>query len=163
MPPTFLDIAAIDPARLLAFEAANRAYFESMIDPRDPAFYCVEGVARHIAGLVDEARQGIGASYVIANANDELLGRANLKKIDPASGGAEIGYRIGERYTGQGIATHAAAFLVGVAREKGLRHVDAIVLDTNPASARVLEKSGFEVVPGNTSRPGTRRFRFHFT
>jgi ribosomal-protein-alanine N-acetyltransferase len=123
----------------------------------------VEGVAHHIAGLVEEARRGAGASFVIATDEGELLGRANLKKIDRSTGGAEIGYRIGERYTGRGIATQASAFLIGVARELQLRHVDAIVLDTNAASARVLEKSGFELVPGHTSRPGTRRFRFHLT
>jgi RimJ/RimL family protein N-acetyltransferase len=58
-----------------------------------------------------------------------------------ADGGVrEVGYRIGRRYWGRGIATAAlAAFLA----EFGERPLYAHVLKSNTASIRVLEKCGF--------------------
>ncbi|QGZ43133.1 ribosomal-protein-alanine N-acetyltransferase [Pseudoduganella flava] len=163
----FVDIATISPATLLAFEEANRAYFESMIDGRAPSFYSLEGVAQHVAGLREEAERGTAASFVIADAAGALLGRANLKRIDTAAGSAEIGYRIGADHAGKGIATRAVAFLLDEARDRGLATVEALVLASNAASARVLDKCGF--VPAaeatgitvTTARgtEGTRRYR----
>jgi ribosomal-protein-alanine N-acetyltransferase len=160
----FVDVATIAPARLLAFEEANRAYFESMIDGRDPAFYSLEGVAGHIAALRAEAAAGRGASFVITDRDGALLGRANLKNI--AGGAAQIGYRVGADHAGRGIATRAVAFLLDEARARGLGSVDALVLDSNAASARVLAKCGFSASTDDTGIrmrtargfEGTRRY-----
>lgn len=58
--------------------------------------------------------------------------------------GAELGYWLGRRHWGRGHMTRvAAAYLAWVVPALGLRRVEANVLDTNPASARVLEKNGF--------------------
>ena len=59
---------------------------------------------------------------------------------------AELGYWIGRRYWGRGILSRIVpAFVPLVARELGMKRVYAYVYETNPASARVLEKSGFEL------------------
>lgn len=57
---------------------------------------------------------------------------------------AELGYWLGRRHWGRGHMTRVvAAYLDWVVPVLGLVRVEANVLDTNPASARVLEKSGF--------------------
>ena len=58
--------------------------------------------------------------------------------------GAELGYWLGHAHWGRGWMTQAvAAYLDWVVPALGLRRVEANVLDSNPASARVLEKNGF--------------------
>lgn len=57
---------------------------------------------------------------------------------------AELGYWLGRRHWGRGHMTRiVAAYLEWVVPALGLLRIEANVLDTNPASARVLEKNGF--------------------
>ncbi len=59
--------------------------------------------------------------------------------------GAELGYWLGRRHWGQGHMTRiVAAYLDWVVPALRLQRVEASVLDGNPASARVLEKNGFQ-------------------
>lgn len=58
--------------------------------------------------------------------------------------GAELGYWLGERYWGRGLATASVRSILPYAFEElGLLRVFAAVFDFNPASGRVLEKAGF--------------------
>lgn len=60
-------------------------------------------------------------------------------------GTAEIGYMIAPDHWGNGYATEAVALLSAYAfHERRLDKLHATVYATNPASARVLEKVGFE-------------------
>lgn len=68
--------------------------------------------------------------------------------VQPASGerrhGATLGYWLGRRHWGQGIMTEVvAAFAPWVMDELGLYRLAAQVMAGNPASARVLLKTGF--------------------
>ena len=57
----------------------------------------------------------------------------------------ELGYWLGEPYWNRGIATAAVSgFVPWAAHTFGLQRIFAKVFETNPASARVLEKCGFE-------------------
>lgn len=57
---------------------------------------------------------------------------------------AELGYWLGRRHWGRGHMTRVVAtYLAWVVPARGLRRIEANVLDINPASARVLEKNGF--------------------
>jgi RimJ/RimL family protein N-acetyltransferase len=59
--------------------------------------------------------------------------------------GAELGYWLGRRHWGHGLMTRVVAtYLEWAVPTLGLRRVEANVLDANPASARVLEKNGFQ-------------------
>lgn len=58
----------------------------------------------------------------------------------------EVGYWLGSEFSGQGIATHALQLFLKAHRE---RPVYAHVAEQNPASARILEKCGFEKVGAN--------------
>ncbi|HZX28138.1 MAG TPA: GNAT family N-acetyltransferase [Telluria sp.] len=138
------DLAPGDTAALLDFENRNRGWFESTIEPRSPGFYSAAGVAHHIHEYLLGQQAGLQHPCLIVDADDVILGRANLKDIDRQAGQAEVGYRIGKDAVGRGCASAAVAHLVTLARARwGLRVLVAFVADGNPASARVLEKNGF--------------------
>jgi len=60
------------------------------------------------------------------------------------SHGAELGYWLGRQHWGRGWMTQVVAtYLDWVVPALQLQRVEANVLDSNPASARVLEKNGF--------------------
>ena len=133
-----------DAASLLAFELANRAWFERHIDRRPDAFYSIEGVQAHLAQFLDEHAQGRMHPCVIVDERGELIGRANLKDIDKQARTAEVGYRIGEHQAGKGLATAALRYLITLAQEEWrLQHLCAYAIDGNAASIRVLERCGF--------------------
>ena len=59
---------------------------------------------------------------------------------------AEIGYWLGEAYWGRGIATELVGLASTYAFERlGVERLEAYVFIWNPASARVLEKNGYEL------------------
>lgn len=132
-----------DDVALLAFEVANRQWFERFIEARDPAVYSPAGIRRHIGDCLASYRQDSQHPFVITAPDGSILGRANLKDIDQASGVAEVGYRIAQAAAGQGLATRALCHLAEAARSRGLAQLVAIVSVANPASAAVAERAGF--------------------
>jgi RimJ/RimL family protein N-acetyltransferase len=60
------------------------------------------------------------------------------------SGSVELGYWIARPFWGRGYATEACIALVDIARTLGLPRLEGSHFVDNPASARVLEKVGFE-------------------
>ena len=101
-------------------EADAREWIESQVD-RDPALN-------------------------LAVANDrEAFGSIGLRLgQDVKRRSAEIGYWIGEAYWGRGIATNAVRAMGEYAFETfDLARLYAEVFEWNPASCRVLEKTGF--------------------
>lgn len=64
---------------------------------------------------------------------------------DILAGSAELGWWLGHRSWGRGITAVAARrFIVYCFQDLGLDRVEAGVMRSNPASARVAEKAGFE-------------------
>jgi RimJ/RimL family protein N-acetyltransferase len=60
------------------------------------------------------------------------------------SGAVEMGYWIARSHWGRGFATEACRALVDIARTLGLHSLEGSHFIDNPASARVLDKLGFE-------------------
>jgi RimJ/RimL family protein N-acetyltransferase len=78
----------------------------------------------------------------------EAVGGVGLKFwADPIfRGTAEAGYWLGRVWWGRGIMTHALVAFVPWAFDRfDLVRIEAGVFETNPASARVLEKAGFRL------------------
>lgn len=139
-----------DVEALLAFEIHNREWFESQIDPRDPAFYSWAGVTDHIESYLADFAEGGWHPFVIEDSSGRIVGRANLKSIHSPHGCAEVGYRIDQRVCGQGLATLALKHLIHAARMRwGLTQLVAYVYENNGGSRKVLERCGF--VPGTLS------------
>jgi RimJ/RimL family protein N-acetyltransferase len=61
-----------------------------------------------------------------------------------ASGAVELGYWIARSFWGRGIATEAGIALIAIARALRMERLEASHFIDNPASARVLDKLGFE-------------------
>ena len=72
----------------------------------------------------------------------QLVGSCGLGRRP--SGAVEMGYWIGRSFWGRGFATEASRALIDIARGLGLPRLEASHFLDNPASARVLEKLGFE-------------------
>jgi RimJ/RimL family protein N-acetyltransferase len=88
-----------------------------------------DGVVNLAIEVDHEAAGGIG--YLIGDAETRVTAR--------------IGYWLGERYWGRGIATEALKLMTDHAftRHPELTRIEACVFEWNPASARVLEKAGY--------------------
>ncbi|MFE2915657.1 GNAT family N-acetyltransferase [Kitasatospora indigofera] len=140
---------------LLAFERENREYFARTVPDRTDAYFAGFD-ARHRA-LLAEQEAGVCHFHVVLDERGSLVGRVNL--VDVADGTADLGYRIGERSAGRGLATAVVADVCRLAAtEYGLHALTAATTLDNPASRRVLERNGFAPV-GDVSlggRPGLR-------
>ena len=78
-------------------------------------------------------------------ADGELVGNINLKGVNHMMLYAELGYTVGEKFQGRGIATlMVGALCRRVFEETNLRKLTAYVHEANKASCRVLEKAGFQ-------------------
>jgi RimJ/RimL family protein N-acetyltransferase len=76
-----------------------------------------------------------------------LVGSIGLKNIDLINKKADLGFWIGEKYWGRGIATECVRLIIKYAfscSDLGLREVIAYVFSENKASIRVLEKNGMK-------------------
>lgn len=84
------------------------------------------------------------AFAIVSKGTGRAIGIISLMDLDPEHRTAELGYWLGERYWGQGIATEAVSLVLRVAFDVlGLHRVEANVFTENGASCRVLEKNGF--------------------
>lgn len=155
-------LVATDAEALLAFELENREWFETHIEARPPAFYCLEGVTGHIEAYLSGLAAGTWHPFVIEEASGRIVGRANLKDIDLFSAKrAEVGYRIARSVCGQGLATRALEHLIAQARIRwGLRQLVAYVYDENVGSKKVLGRCGFRPAVADPACNATRERLF---
>jgi [ribosomal protein S5]-alanine N-acetyltransferase len=141
-------------AALLDFEVTNRAYFARSIPDRGDAFF-VSFDAR-LDALLAEQEAGGGYFHVLVE-DGVVVGRFNL--FDVGEGGATLGYRVGERFTGRGVAKEGVRRVAALARASyGLNRLIASATLDNPASLAVLRASGFTPVAEFTlnGRPARR-------
>ena len=79
-------------------------------------------------------------------ARGELIGNRGIRRDSPMSHEAEIGYEIAPDQWGRGYASEAVAAIVGFGIETLRVHrITAWLVADNVASARVLEKNGFQL------------------
>lgn len=158
------ELKSNDAEALLAFEMHNREWFETHIDARDPAFYSLQGVADHIESYLADFAIGTWHPFVIEDASQTIVGRANLKSIDVSERSAEVGYRIAQSVCGQGLATLALKHLIQAAQVRwDLTRLVAYVYEENVGSRKVLDRCGFlPEQPSCSDRAGVER-RFVLT
>lgn len=155
------ELKSTDAQALLAFETCNRAWFESHIDARDPAFYSLQGVAEHIEGYLSDFAIGVWHPFVIEDCSARIVGRANLKGIDPSMGCAQVGYRIDRDACGQGLATQALRHLIDVAQGRWqLTQLVAYVFKENVGSRKVLGRCGFVLEQPSSNEEPEAECRF---
>jgi RimJ/RimL family protein N-acetyltransferase len=129
-----------DDASSIAFNANNRKIWEGVRDvipypysEKDAEFFIeyALGAQREIINAIDINGKAVG-----------VIGLHLKEDVFKLNG--EIGYWIGVDYQGKGIISKAIDQIVNLAfNEYKLLRVYAEVFSNNPASARVLEKNGF--------------------
>lgn len=144
---------------VLAFERANRAYFGAFISDRGDAFF--EEFDARFDLMLAEQEAGTCAFHVLVADDGSVLGRFNL--FDIRDGVADVGYRVAQRASGQGVATATVEQLARVAETTyGVHTLRAAVADTNVASQRVLTKAGFVCVgPAEPAHVGGKTGRWY--
>ncbi|MGP9643324.1 GNAT family N-acetyltransferase [Halomonas sp. AOP22-C1-8] len=141
---TFSLLTPEDAVDLLAFETAERAWFEQHIEARYRHFYTPQGVSQHIVECLSLNAQR-RMSPLLIRKRGMLIGRANLRDIDEHQ--AKVGYRIAKSACGQGVAYRALKHLMKEARGVyGLTTLTAIVSVENDASQHVLQKASFDAM-----------------
>lgn len=139
-------IESTDAEKLFEFELENRSFFEQMIPSRGDDYYNFEYFKKRHEALLDEQALGVSYYYLIQDKNDSILGRINLVDIEESQILGHLGYRIGQIYTGKGIATKALKMLLETITEKGIRQIKAKTTTNNTASQKILEKNGFKYI-----------------
>jgi predicted kinase/RimJ/RimL family protein N-acetyltransferase len=132
--------------------------YENQADPQSGAMAGVEPRDRDtfLAHQEQVAADPEALQRVIVLPDGEVAGDIAAWRTE--DGVREIGYRIGSRHWGRGIAT--AALTVFLA-EFGERPLYAHVLKTNAASIRVLEKCGFaQLSPGEAPDDDPEAYEF---
>ena len=102
---------------------------------------------RDAEAFLASPRDPVLPSFLIFERTDaapRLIGSCGLGRRP--SGAVEMGYWIGRAFWDRGFASEACAALIEIARTLGLSRLEASHFIDNPASARVLDKLGFESV-----------------
>jgi RimJ/RimL family protein N-acetyltransferase len=101
---------------------------------------------RFIEASLRMEQEASGARFAIERAADGVvLGQCGFFRWNPTFRSGAIGYCLAEAAWGQGVATEAIGAMLHWAFETlDLNRVQAELDTRNPASARVLEKLGFE-------------------
>ncbi len=135
-----------DRDALLLFESTNRVWFETHIAPREPEFYSPQGVKGHIRACLHGYEKKRLLPMLVVDEKGTILGRVNLSEIDKATQSAMLGYRVGECFTGKGVAKYAVGKILNFAKRIGLGTVVAYASVENTASQHVLLANGFHAV-----------------
>ncbi len=104
-----------------------------------------ESGGQFVRRVLDDQQRGNGVAFVIVpRAEPKAVGQIRLFHWSRETRDAELGYWIRRSEWGQGWATEAVRLACGYGfRSMRLHRIEALVLDGNAASARVLEKAGF--------------------
>lgn len=99
-------------------------------------------IAGTTAALAEGATLALG---IVRKADQQLIGKCLLASYAPASRRAELGFGIARQAWGQGHVQEAAGALITHAFDAlGLRRIEAEIDPANLASARALERLGFQ-------------------
>ncbi|WP_235852038.1 GNAT family N-acetyltransferase [Niallia nealsonii] len=78
---------------------------------------------------------------------DSILGRINVVDINILEKTGELGYRVGEKHGGKGVANFVLKLLLkNVCEEKKITRIYAKTAFINIASQKVLTKNGFQYI-----------------
>jgi len=152
MRPVFVRLLTIDDTEaVLKFEQENRTWFEQWVPPRPVGYFDLETLKQINIDLVAEHTAGTAYMHLILK-NDVIVGRINLSNINREGiASADVGYRISEKYIGQGIAAQALGAVEKLALNTyDLKFLSGSCLETNPASIAVLTKNGYAKTAGHS-------------
>lgn len=128
-----------------------RATSEAFLRPWEPAWPSDDLEKSAFRGRLRRYHQEITAGtgypfFICDNRTDALLGGITLGNVRRGvSQSGQIGYWVGQRYTGKGIMSEAVGLVCSHAFDTlGLHRLEAACIPDNQRSIRILEKAGFE-------------------
>ena len=128
-------------AAALARHANNAAVARGLRD-RFPHPYTRADAETFLRGIADGPAE---SDFALATPDEVIGGIGVQRQPDVHRLTAEIGYWLGEPFWGRGIATRAVCGLGDwLFATTPLERLFACVFESNPASARVLEKAGYQ-------------------
>ncbi len=133
-----------DDKALFEFECRNRSYFEEFVPSRGEEYYQYSLFQLKHQELLQEQKKRVSIFFLIKEEETGMIvGRLNVVDIDTKNQSGELGYRVGQEFTGKGIASKALHLLLQDADQYELREIHAKTTSGNSASQRILEKCGF--------------------
>lgn len=135
-----------DFENLFEFEKENKEFFEKFVPPRDEKYFDYQTFIVRNELLLKSQEQHKDYFFIIRNEKNQITGRINLTDIGHKEKIAYVGYRVGERFLGMGIATRAVNKLVYSAEKLGINQLLAQTTTHNYASQKVLMKAGFTLI-----------------
>jgi ribosomal-protein-alanine N-acetyltransferase len=150
-----MKIVVSDQVHLSEFRASDKDALIAHLDDREIydrtlriPFPYTDAAADEWLALVAKItqQQGRAVHWAIRNADDDLIGGCGFDGFQAGkSHRAEVGYWLARPFWGRGIMTVVVQRVCQHAFEEfGLAKITAHVFSHNPASARVLEKCGFQ-------------------
>lgn len=122
---------------------ANNANVARGLRDRFPHPYTRADAETFLRGVANAA---VESDFAIATAEEVVGGIGVQRQHDVHRLTAEIGYWLGEPVWGRGLATRAVTVVSAwLFQTSPLERLFACVFETNPASARVLEKAGYQL------------------
>lgn len=111
-----------------------------------PALTALAQAEEKVAGILEHYRKGdLFQLGVERKLDGQLIGTCTLHQIHEQNRRAEIGYALGRPFWGQGYMHEALVALIEHGfREMGLHRLEADIDPRNEASARSLERVGFQ-------------------
>jgi RimJ/RimL family protein N-acetyltransferase len=91
---------------------------------------------------IERHSTGGNQGFAIHRLKDDLF--VGAIRFDGTPDLVELGFGIGRPFWGRGYATEAVRGIVDYVWDLGIGSVEACTFKTNPASARILEKCGFQ-------------------
>lgn len=131
---------------LFLFEKENKDYFERSVPPRPPTYFEYASFKNILEDLIAEQAEQKSFFYLLKDELGELVGRMNLVDIDWQRGTGDTGYRVGEVFTGKGVAMAGLNLMIKEAQIMGLTTLYAKTTLDNIASQKVLEKCEFKKI-----------------
>lgn len=144
----YLSLLSLNDVKpLFMFEKENKAFFEQFVPPRPDSYFRYEDFSEILIELLEEQDDRRSLFYLIKDENGKIIGRMNLVDIDWVKKSGNIGYRVGQQYTGKGAAVKGLQLLMSEAKDFGLIELRAKTTKNNLASQKVLDKCLFQKEP----------------
>lgn len=141
----YLSLLSLDDAeQLFAFEKDNKEFFESFVPPRPDTYFRYEDFCETLEVLLEEQDDRRSLFYLIKDENGQIIGRMNLVDIDWVTKSSNIGYRVGQHFSGKGVAVKGLQMLISESKKMGLKELRAKTTSNNFPSQKVLDRCLFQ-------------------
>ncbi|MGO4256841.1 GNAT family N-acetyltransferase [Marmoricola sp. RAF53] len=134
-----------DAAEIAELYRTNEEFLRPWDPAREPVFFTEAEQRRLIEVALEGHERGTARPLAIVAEDGTIAGRLFMNAITyGALRSTTLGYWLGEKFTGQGLASAAVAEAVGIAfDELELHRVEAGTLLHNVSSQAVLRRNGF--------------------